>query len=137
MPVGVRIAAFRIVQEALNNAHRHGHDLAPVVRAWVQAGGDQTGMGQPDASQPDASQPDAGLADCVVLRVCDTGPGFNWTGEASDGHLGLVGMRERAESLGGSFSVSSCPLNGTCVEARLPLGPQGVPGTEELSTGHD
>ena len=95
-PMPVRIAAYRTVQEALSNAHRHAAGSPVTVLASLDG-------------------------PLLVLRVCDLGPGFSWDGEGQDGHLGLVGMRERAESLGGSFTVRSCPVNGTWVEVRLPL----------------
>jgi signal transduction histidine kinase len=103
-PMAVRIAAYRTVQEALNNAHRHAAGSPVTVLASLDG-------------------------EALVLRVCDHGPGFSWTGESQDGHLGLVGMRERAESLGGSFTVSSCPVGGTWVEVRLPLDAT-EPGSE-------
>ncbi|WP_309572423.1 ATP-binding protein [Deinococcus sp.] len=99
VPLPVKITAFRIVQEALNNAAHH----APGGAADVSA--DVTG-GQ------------------LVLRICDHGPGFTWSGEAQEGHLGLVGMRGRAESLGGAFTVTARPEGGTCVAAHLPLRPE-------------
>lgn len=94
-PMPLKIAAYRTLQEALNNAHRHAAGSPVTVLASLEG-------------------------PVLVLRVCDQGPGFSWNGEGQDGHLGLVGMRERAESLGGSFSVSSCPVSGTWVEVRLP-----------------
>lgn len=100
VPLPVKITAFRIVQEALNNAARHAPSPAGViVTAAVQEG-------------------------WLILQVLDHGPGFTWGGEALEGHLGLVGMRERAESLGGTFTVTLRPQGGTCVEARLPLRPE-------------
>ena len=59
----------------------------------------------------------------LTLRITDGGPGFTWTGGAREGHLGLVGMRERAESLGGTFTVTARAEGGTAVEARVPLHP--------------
>lgn len=37
-------------------------------------------------------------------------------------HLGLLGMRERAEMVGGRFEIESAPGNGTTIIARIPLG---------------
>ena len=95
-PMPLKIAAYRTLQEALNNAHRHATGSPVTVLASLDG-------------------------PVLMLRVCDQGPGFSWNGEGQEGHLGLVGMRERAESLGGSFTVSSCPVGGTWVEVRLPL----------------
>ena len=100
VPLPVKITAFRIVQEALNNAARHAPGSADLtVHAAVQ-----------EAE--------------LVLQILDHGPGFTWAGEALEGHLGLTGMRERAESLGGTFTVRGGAVGGTCVEARLPLRPE-------------
>jgi signal transduction histidine kinase len=55
----------------------------------------------------------------LVLSLRDDGVGFD-TGAASDGH-GLRTMRERAELLGGTLTITS-DARGTCVEARLPIG---------------
>ncbi|GHF50842.1 signal transduction histidine kinase [Deinococcus metalli] len=98
VPLPVKITAFRIVQEALNNAARHAPGRASAVHADAQGG-------------------------WLTLRITDGGPGFTWTGGAREGHLGLVGMRERAESLGGTFTVTARPEGGTAVEARVPLHP--------------
>ena len=108
VPLALKITVFRIVQEALNNAQRH-------------AGGQDTGAGTTVSASLESG--------ALTLRVCDRGPGFVWNGQAQDGHLGLVGMRERAESLGGTFTVQlwqeSGETAGTCVEAKLPLNAQG------------
>jgi signal transduction histidine kinase len=70
---------------------------------------------------------DNGLA---MVEVSDTGPGFHKEESSRwDKHLGLVGMRERVESLGGTFLVESAPGQGTKVMARLSL--QGVEEHEE------
>ncbi len=62
----------------------------------------------------------------LQLEVSDQGPGFLVGREADwDEHLGLVGMRERVESLGGIFQVQSEPGRGTRVIARLPLEKNG------------
>ena len=61
--------------------------------------------------------------DAVLLRIADDGCGFDASPAAGEagGHLGLVSMRERAESVGGCLSVVSSPRRGTEVEVRLPL----------------
>jgi signal transduction histidine kinase len=53
--------------------------------------------------------------------VADDGPGFNPDAAARSGRLGLAGMRERAELLGGSFEVDSAPGAGTTVRVWWPL----------------
>ncbi len=98
-----KIALYRIVQEALNNAWRHADGSTPTVTV-------------------------ARVGDQLRVEVADTGPGFvKVQGEESDAHLGLVGMRERAESLGGQFRVASTPGDGTRVIATLPLETTGGP----------
>ena len=58
----------------------------------------------------------------ILVEVSDQGPGFDME-QGVDGteHLGVQGMRERAESLGGRFKVQSQLGHGTKVVAWLPL----------------
>jgi signal transduction histidine kinase len=98
----VKICVFRFVQEGLNNAWRHGG-----------------GRGQQVASA---------LADGVlVIAVLDHGPASAGgdkalADKAGDRGLGLHGLSDRLESLGGSLSVVTAgPAGGTRVEMRLPL----------------
>ncbi len=95
--LSMKITAYRIVQEALNNAFRH-------------AGG----AGQEVSARCDA--------DRLLIEVSDQGPGFD-THQAIDWekHLGLAGMRERVESLGGTFAVESRIGHGTRVRVSLSL----------------
>lgn len=94
-----KITAYRVVQEALSNAYRHGGGAGQQVRA-----------------SEDRRQ--------VRVEVSDSGPGFVWTGAPADtGHLGLVGMRERVESQGGVFIVDTLPGRGTRLTASIPLYP--------------
>lgn len=59
------------------------------------------------------------------LAVEDYGPGFplpeDWYALVQDGHLGPVGMRERAEAVGGQLEVRTAPGQGTLVRALAPL----------------
>ena len=101
--LSTKIALYRIVQEALNNAWQHAG--ASAARVAVSRQGDQ-----------------------LQIEIVDSGPGFDpRAGTSSDAHLGLVGMRERAESLGGSFRVESVLGEGTHVTATLPLTSDGEP----------
>lgn len=97
-PLAVKIALMRTLQEALSNASRHGAGTDVAVRAWSEAGE-------------------------LCLEVADRGPGFDPATVATteSGHLGLAGMRERAELLGGHFAVRSAPGAGTIVRAGWPL----------------
>lgn len=96
----VKIAVYRVLQEALNNSHRH-------------AGGTEQRIS--------VSYADGWLE----LRIEDGGPGFDpAAGEAARGTrpgLGLRGMRERVELLGGTLEIESAVGEGTTVRARLPL----------------
>jgi signal transduction histidine kinase len=93
---GVELAAYRIVQEALTNSRRHAPGAAADVELRF-------------------------TADELVVRVRDIGPG----GEGGSGH-GLIGMRERAQAVGGSLRAGPAPGGGFLVEAALPAG-----GTDE------
>jgi signal transduction histidine kinase len=59
-------------------------------------------------------------ADRVCLRVTDDGQGFDVSQPQSDISYGLIGMKERTESLGGQFRLTSEPGRGTSVEVLLP-----------------
>ena len=68
-----------------------------------------------------------GAGDRLRLRVSDHGPGFDTRLAERSGGLGLAGMRERAELLGGAFEVDSAVGVGTTVQACWPLSlPAGV-----------
>jgi signal transduction histidine kinase len=95
-PLPIKIALLRTLQEALSNATRHGR-------------GDDVRVGL------------NGARDQLRLTVSDRGPGFDTRQASSGGGLGLAGMRERAELLGGAFSVESTPGAGTTVRACWPL----------------
>jgi len=59
----------------------------------------------------------------LYLRIVDNGRGFEQKDAFSsqDGHFGLIGMRERAERLGGELRLASQPGGGTEVEVKVPL----------------
>jgi PAS domain S-box-containing protein len=96
----VRLALFRIYQEALNNVVRH----AGASHVWVRL-------------KVDPVQ--------VVLEIEDDGRGFElpsrWIELARQGHLGLVGMVERVQAVGGWCEFQAVPGQGTMVRAVLPL----------------
>jgi signal transduction histidine kinase len=95
----VTVGVYRIVQEALANAARHSG--APVAHVWVSAR--------------------AGLLSVVVA---DEGGGFD-PAAAVDPGIGLAGMYERAELLGGHLSIHSAPGRGTRVSLDLPVRAAG------------
>ena len=59
----------------------------------------------------------------AVLEIEDDGAGFeiprDWLLLARKGHLGLVGMRERAQAAGGDLEIVSAPGKGTRLTARV------------------
>ncbi|WP_130402572.1 sensor histidine kinase [Micromonospora violae] len=104
VPAPVGLAAYRIVQEGLANAARHAAGAA--VRVTVRAG--RSGLRVRVENAPPA---EAGS------RPRETGSGH-----------GLTGMRERATSLGGTFTAGPLPDGGYAVAAELPYDAEG--GTE-------
>jgi signal transduction histidine kinase/PAS domain-containing protein len=91
----VETALYRIAQEAMVNVLRHAD--ATRVDVLVQMSGSQ-----------------------VRLIVEDDGVGFEPDLLRSDEHIGLVGMRERAEALGGSLLIESSPGKGTTLVVEVP-----------------
>ena len=97
LPVRVDLFAYRIVQEALTNVLKHGG-----VDATVQVSLEETD----------------GLLD---IEVTDTGTA---AGTLPGSGQGIVGMKERASLLGGTFEAGPQPEGGFRVHARLPIGDQ-------------
>ena len=93
-------AIFRIIQEALNNVQKHAGAKTAEVLLSIQPGR-------------------------VAARIRDDGAGFDPEHPPSAGRrqLGLVGMRERAEALGGRMEVKSRPGQGTEIEVEFPTEP--------------
>jgi signal transduction histidine kinase len=95
-PLSLKVALFRALQESLSNASRHGGGKD--LRVRVRYGDNR-----------------------LTLDVADGGQGFFPNQVSEDGHLGLAGMREQAELLGGSFHVVSHPGAGTTVHVEWPF----------------
>jgi signal transduction histidine kinase len=91
LPPAIELTAYRVVQESLTNSRRHAPD-APV--------------------DVELEYREAELR----VRVRDVGPGSARTGSG----LGLLGMRERVEAVGGELTVDSGPAGGFVVAAVLP-----------------
>jgi signal transduction histidine kinase len=91
------VELLSIVREALSNAARHARARRIRVRL-------------------------ARATDAVVLEIADDGIGFDSTIPAAEGHHGLVNMRIRAASIGGSFAIESAAGAGTLVRLSLPAG---------------
>jgi signal transduction histidine kinase len=102
LPSDLEIICFRVAQESVTNVLRHAS--AQRLRVSIARNGNH-----------------------VRLAVRDDGRGFDATSAldsaAAQGHLGVVGMRERVRSRGGTFQVVSQPGQGTAVEVELPIAP--------------
>jgi signal transduction histidine kinase len=99
LDLGVELAAYRIVQEALTNARRHAEGAAVDVELHFT---EQT----------------------LRLRIRDNGPGPP-PGMPSGGH-GLLGMRERAAAVGGELRAGAASGGGFVVEATLPVAAEAA-----------
>jgi signal transduction histidine kinase len=68
----------------------------------------------------------------IELKITDEGRGFEPDGTSATeaGHFGLLGMRERANKIGGVLNISSSPGQGTTVTVHLPR-PQSNPANEQ------
>ncbi len=99
LPAEVEVAIYRIVQEAISNAVRHGE--ARSIHVLLQ-------------------RRSAGL----LVVVEDNGRGFDatdWRARCFEGgHLGLLGIEERAALMGGTLRVESHPSSGTSLFVEIP-----------------
>jgi two-component system sensor histidine kinase UhpB len=95
LPSEVETALYRSVQEALTNVVRHAR--ATRVDLFLKRRGDE-----------------------LIVLVEDNGVGFDPTAEVPDGRLGLIGLRERAEMLGGKLTVESAADAGTTLLLEVP-----------------
>jgi signal transduction histidine kinase len=103
LAAGPALAAYRIVQESLTNARKHG---GPTVTAAVTL---------------------RFCEDQLVIKVTDDGRGtkaaaYRLNGDGDIAGHGLLGMRERVETYGGSVVAGPRPGGGWRVRATLPLG---------------
>jgi len=98
----VKIALYRILQEALSNSYRH----AGVEQHWVRLWAD---------------------ADRLYLEVKDEGRGFepqavqSANNQDREEHIGLRGMRDRVALLGGQFTLITSPGAGTRILVEVPI----------------
>ena len=95
----VATALFRVLQESLTNVARHAQATQVDVRLDF-------------------------VDDSWALSIRDDGAGFVHD-PGRRGDIGLVGMRERAQILGGQFSVTTAPGAGTLIEVRIPAQQEG------------
>ena len=97
-PANVQAQLIRIVQEALSNIRKHSDATSVTIL------GNHT-------------------LDSYLIEIQDDGKGFgpqDGNGNSSS-HYGLRGMRERSESIGADFQITSQPGQGTRVSVRVPL----------------
>jgi PAS domain S-box-containing protein len=99
LPEQIRLALFRIYQQALNNINRHARASEVAIQFRV------------DAEQ-------------IILEIEDNGRGFQMPQRRIElvrqGHLGLVGAAERAEAIGGQLKIRSVQGQGTLIQAIVP-----------------
>ncbi len=93
-PTVVETIAYRLIQEALTNIARHAG--VPTAQVVLRADGVH-----------------------LMLRVADAGRGF--AAEAVQATVGLSGMHERVQMIGGTLSIETAPGQGTQIIAELPL----------------
>jgi signal transduction histidine kinase len=101
LPRDVELVCYRVVREAVTNVVKHARARNVAVSLNRDPGG-------------------------LTLSIADDGRGFDVAPisrqAVRDGHLGLVGMRERVGRVGGSLSVTSRPGAGTIITCLVPLG---------------
>ena len=97
----VKIALYRILQEALSNTFRH----AAVDHIWVKIWSEER---------------------YIYIQVLDYGKGFNPPplvgpdATEREEHIGLRGMRDRIQLVGGEFNLESSPGHGTRIHIKVP-----------------
>lgn len=96
LPAAVETALYRVVQEAMTNVVRHAH----ATRVDVLA-------------EHDGKR--------VLVMVEDDGVGFDPEEVQRGEHLGLLGLRERADALGGTLTLETAPSAGTTVVVEVPI----------------
>jgi signal transduction histidine kinase len=91
----IETSIYRIVQESITNVVRHAHaTYVDVILEWQE--------------------------DKIVVIVEDDGVGIDMQQASEKGRLGMIGMQERAEMLGGRLLVDSTPQVGTTLVVEIP-----------------
>ena len=96
IPRDIQLAAYRFVQEGLNNAHKHATGASVTLSAGSLS------------------------EDWFRLQLQDDGPGFEMTETFNTDRIGLSGLQERIDCIGGTFEVCAAPGQGTRLLAKLP-----------------
>ena len=104
LPSSVEIAAYRVIQEALNNVRKHAGATKVDVRLEF-------------------------LQEKLLVDISDNGKGFDLSRTMDSavevGHVGLVGMKQRAEMLGGDIRIKTGEGGGTSIVLSLPIQQPG------------
>ena len=108
----VELAAFRLIQEALNNVIKHaGADLVQVTIR---------------------------LTKNLIIKVSDNGQGFDASYSKTDllkeNKFGLVGMEERVQQFGGRLKISSRPVQGTSIVFFIPVAEAWAEGWDQQTS---
>jgi signal transduction histidine kinase len=96
IPSNVSLCVFRIVQEGLQNVAKHSQSKLCRVELTTEN-------------------------HALVLRIVDSGVGFDPAGLGRQTGLGLVSMRERLRLVNGKIQLSSSPKHGTSLEIQVPV----------------
>ncbi len=103
----VEIAIYRLVQEALSNIRKHAHATKVNLRLQFRK-------------------------DTLLVEIRDNGKGFDLSQTLDSaiavGHMGLLGMKQRAEMLGGDIKIRTGEGAGTTLILSLPIQPQEEEG---------
>lgn len=91
-----KLCAYRFIQEGLNNSWRHAEGKSQQVRVFSEKS-------------------------ALVIEVRDGGKGFEWSRVGVNGRLGVRGLADRIESLGGTFEIDSLAGRGTTLVAHIPI----------------
>ncbi len=94
----VNINVYRVIQESVNNALKHAN------ASWIDIRLEVTETGE------------------LQLTIKDNGKGMDFCKVDQTRHFGLLGMRERAQALQGTFNIDSAPDDGTTIRINIPKG---------------
>jgi two-component system sensor histidine kinase DegS len=95
LPAGIVEILHRVTQESLNNIAHHAR--ATQVTLAILEGNRE-----------------------LTLSITDNGSGFD-PDQLADGHYGIIGMRERAQAVGGRLVIESSTQRGTTVQLIVPV----------------
>jgi signal transduction histidine kinase len=108
LPIAIEAEIYRIAQEGLNNVVKHAK--ASEVTILLKYG-----------------------EDTVSLELMDDGSGFDTKIASRSGGVGLQGIQERVQQLGGSLEVESAPGKGTSLTVKIPVGKRDFDKPGELA----